>query len=108
MITENETVDTNPNNAEAERIITQMQNDAQSAKFEPTDEVQYVAGKKAGESMVDVENTNETEDDMIIGRVYKKDYASLKDDIEKIVAAKIAQKINQKKQEFLNNVRGNL
>jgi hypothetical protein len=47
-------------------------------------------------------------DDTLIGRIYNKDFAALKDDIEKVVAAKIYDKIKAKEQDFVNTVRGNL
>jgi hypothetical protein len=54
------------------------------------------------------ENVEPEKDSTLIGRVYNKDFAALKDDIEKVVAAKIYDKINAKKQEFINTVRGDL
>tara|TARA_R110001592_G_scaffold135262_3_gene351428 strand:- start:208 stop:423 length:216 start_codon:yes stop_codon:yes gene_type:complete len=48
--------------------------------------------------------TNEV-DDMLIGRMYKKQYAQTKDDLEQIIAHKIKQRIEDKKQEFLDRSR---
>lgn len=47
-------------------------------------------------------------DDMLIGRIYKKQFAQTKDDLEKILAHKIKQRIDQKKQDFVNNARDNM
>lgn len=48
---------------------------------------------------------NDKIDDMLIGRIYKKQYAATRDDINKIVASKIAQKIDEKKREFIDSLK---
>ncbi len=60
------------------------------------------------------ENENENEmqdekpavDDMLIGRIYKKQLAQTKDDIEKIIASKIQDRIESKKAEFFSRMQG--
>ena len=42
---------------------------------------------------------------MLVGRIHKKQFASAKEDINKIVAAKIKDKIEAKKQEFIDRAR---
>jgi len=37
---------------------------------------------------------------MLVGRIYKKQYSQTKDDIEKLIASKINDKIQQKKDAF--------
>ena len=54
------------------------------------------------------EVTADKVDDMLIGRIYKKQFAQTKDDLEKILAHKIKQRIDQKKQDFVNNARDNM
>ena len=41
-------------------------------------------------------------DDMLIGRIHKQQYAQTKDDIEKIIATKINDRIQQKRDAFKN------
>ena len=41
-------------------------------------------------------------DDFLVKRILDKDYASIKDDVETIIAKKIVNKINDKKEEVLN------
>jgi len=52
-----------------------------------------------------VKKVNENEavatDPTLIGRIYKGDYATLKDDIESVVARKVADKIKHFKQNFI-------
>ena len=55
-----------------------------------------------------VESTPEAiskNDDMLVGRIHKQQYASTKEDINKIVAAKIQDRIEAKKQEFIDRAR---
>ena len=49
---------------------------------------------------------NEKLDDMLIGRIYKKQFAETKKDIERIIASKIKQRIETKQEEFLSKHRG--
>lgn len=44
-------------------------------------------------------------DDMIVGRVHKNQWKELKDDINMVVASKIKQRIEQKKNEFVQQAR---
>lgn len=44
-------------------------------------------------------------DDMLVGRIFKKQYNETKTDIFKIIASKIKEKIDAKKEEFLNKKR---
>jgi hypothetical protein len=45
-------------------------------------------------------------DDMLIGRIYKKQLSQTKKDIERLIAVKIKNKIEAKKEEFLAKHRG--
>ncbi len=54
----------------------------------------------------DVQDESPSVDDMLIGRIYKKQLAQTKDDIEKIIASKIQDRIESKKAEFFSRMQG--
>lgn len=48
-------------------------------------------------------DNNEVKDETLIGRVHNKDFATLKDDMEAIVAKKIVNRIQQVKSELFTS-----
>ena len=54
---------------------------------------------------VEPEETS-SEDPSITGRIYKQEYAGISDDLNNIIAAKIASKVAAKKQEYIDRLRG--
>jgi len=53
----------------------------------------------------DISDQEDRRDPDLIGRMYKKQFAGLKDEINKVIAAKIKNKIDSKRKEFIDNAR---